>query len=419
MFKYRDYQPGLARKGAEILRKHGILYLAMEMRVGKTHISLLAATLLPNVNRVLLVTKKMAIPSILHDYRRGEYPFALDVINYESVMKCADNPYDLVICDEAHSLGVYPKPSLRARQLKVIVGSTRLVLMSGTPTPESYSQIYHQLWVSSLSPFAQWNNFYSWVRAGFVRAYQVSIGSRMITNYSDADEAKIRLLTGKLFLTFTQRQAKFEVTTLRDEIVTVPMDPRTRALIDILTKHRYYRFKDGDEVVCDTAVKLQSKIHQASSGTIITENGSRVVDVSKVRYIRDHYHGQKIAIFYLYDAEGRALKEEFTNWTDDPHQFKSQGPTWFMSQFQSGSRGIDLSAAEVIVFFNIHFSSELYQQARQRGQEKNKPTATRLHWIFSDCGMEPMIYRRVIKKQSYTTRYFRKDYLSGEKTARL
>ena len=36
--------------------------------------------------------------------------------------------------------------------------------MSGTFTPESYSQIYHIFWISKYSPFAKYTNFYKELR---------------------------------------------------------------------------------------------------------------------------------------------------------------------------------------------------------------------------------------------------------------
>ena len=49
----------------------------------------------------------------------------------------------------------FPKPSKRTKQIKQIVGDKKLILLSGTITPESYSQIYHQFWISEFTPFIE------------------------------------------------------------------------------------------------------------------------------------------------------------------------------------------------------------------------------------------------------------------------
>lgn len=408
----RQYQRELAQRGEDILMKHRILFLAAEMRVGKTLVSL-AITDSMKAKNVLFVTKKKAVRSIRSDYDGMGYGFNITITNYESLHLVSDeDPFDIVVADESHILGAFPKPNVCTRRLKKCCGGAYLILLSGTPTPESYSQLYHQLWVSAHSPFKEWPSFYKWARAGFVFPRPMRISGYTITDYSVANKSVIDTYTRKLFLTFTQKQAEFEVAELEDELITVPTRPELQSFAKHILKDRYHKFKDGDELICDTAVKLQNKIHQICSGTLITENGVKVLDRFKARYIKENYDGKKIAIYYLFVAEGDVLKAMFPDWTDSPEYFNDTGHRIpFISQFQAGSRGIDLSSADVIIFYNIHFSSELYQQARQRGQSKDKKVATKIHWLFSDTGFEKKIYNTVIQKQSYTLSYFSKDYL--------
>ena len=72
--------------------------------------------------------------------------FNLWVINYESLHKI-DNDFDFVIIDETHSILPYPKPSLRTKLIKEKFSNKRILLMSGTPAIESYSQWFHQFWI--------------------------------------------------------------------------------------------------------------------------------------------------------------------------------------------------------------------------------------------------------------------------------
>ena len=64
-FKLRDYQQKFSVQGLEILKKHKILILNMEVRTGKTHTTL---DIGKNYNNVLFITKKKAIQSVLDDY---------------------------------------------------------------------------------------------------------------------------------------------------------------------------------------------------------------------------------------------------------------------------------------------------------------------------------------------------------------
>ena len=57
MIEYRDYQLAIIELGTSIIQVHGFLYLAMEVRTGKTLTSLGICEQL-NVENVLFLTKK-------------------------------------------------------------------------------------------------------------------------------------------------------------------------------------------------------------------------------------------------------------------------------------------------------------------------------------------------------------------------
>jgi superfamily II DNA or RNA helicase len=138
MVEFRDYQKDIIAKGTEMIRAKGFLYLAMEVRTGKTLTSLGICEQL-NVDNVLFLTKKKAMSSIIDDYDMlCPNSFALFVINYESIHKVPNIRWDVIICDEAHSMGAFPKPSNRAKDVKSLIqrNDPHVILMSGTPTPE-------------------------------------------------------------------------------------------------------------------------------------------------------------------------------------------------------------------------------------------------------------------------------------------
>ena len=69
--------------------------------------------------------------------------------------------------------------------------------MSGTPAIESYSQWFHQFWISVFTPFSQHKNFYRWADIFiyknicptieiFVNKKEKKIGTHSIIDYSDA-----------------------------------------------------------------------------------------------------------------------------------------------------------------------------------------------------------------------------------------
>ena len=187
--KLRDYQIKISAQAAEVLQHKKIVYLAMEVRTGKTLTALNTAKLF-GAKKVLFLTKKKAISSIQWDYDNFGFMFDLTVINDESLHLVTDI-YDLIIHDEHHRFGAFPKPNKVAQLFKKRYSKLPMIFLSGTPTPESHSQWFHQFWVSDYSPFKEYTNFYKWA-IDFVNVTQKRIGYGLIKDYSDAKEGLIK-----------------------------------------------------------------------------------------------------------------------------------------------------------------------------------------------------------------------------------
>jgi hypothetical protein len=406
MTKLRHYQIELANKAVDILNRKNIVYLNMEVRTGKTLTALEIAKLFDAKN-VLFATKKKAIQSILKDYFDFGYNDVFDmlVINNESLHKIEDK-FDLVIHDESHRFGSFPKPSIGTRLFKEKYSSLPMIFLSGTMTPESYSQVYHQFWVSKYSPFAE-INFYKWANL-YVNKKDRYLAHGKITDYSYARIDLIQKVIDPYILTFTQKQAGF-TTEVQEEVLTVQMKQSTYNVIELLKRDRVVIGKKG-EVLADTAVKLQQKVHQMYSGTIKFEDGSRTVfDYSKAEFIRERFKGVKIGIFYKFKAEWDALKEIFgDNLTNDLHEFNSTGKNIAL-QIVSGREGISLKEAEYLVYYNIDFSAVSYWQSKDRMTTMERKF-NKVFWIFAHGGIEQKIYRSVMNKKNYTLSNFKKDY---------
>jgi hypothetical protein len=403
----RDYQEDISKKANHILTSKGMVYLCMSVRTGKTLTSLETARLF-GAKRVLFLTKKKAISSIESDYINFGYDkcFELFVHNDESMHKI-DGKFDLVIHDEHHRFGSFPKPSLGAKTFKKMFGNLPAIFLSGTPSPENYSQFYHQFWCSLFSPFKE-INFYKWA-ANYVNIKMKHLGYAQVKDYTDADINKIMSVIKPYIITFTQEQAGF-TSEIEEEVLKVKMKNSTYEMCERLRKDLVIEGKN-QVILADTSVKLQQKLHQIYSGTIKFESGeSMVLDYSKAEFIHSYFKDKKIGIFYKFVEELNALKTIFgdkltTNLDEFNYTDKS-----IALQIVSGREGISLKNADFLVFYNIDFSATSYWQARDR-QTTIDRKFNKVYWIFSEGGIEDKIYKSVIKKKSYTTNHFKKDYL--------
>jgi len=422
MIELRNYQKEIVSQGSNILHSYGFVYLSMEVRTGKTITALSIANNMEmgSFFRVLFVTKKKLVPtktykgSILEDYEKLGHTYDLDIINYESLHKLNGSHYDVIILDEAHGMGAYPKPSKRAKQVRDMIQEHKpyVILLSGTPTPESYSQMYHQVYGIPENPFGHYKNFYAFAK-DFVDVKERMIDGRVIKDYSHGSEEIIDIMH-PYTLSYTQKAAGFKAVIV-EHIVPVVMKPVTMSMIKKLEKDRVIEGQTG-VVLADTMVKLQQKVHQMSSGTVKLEpnlgekEGKAIVfDTSKAEYIYRRWVREdiKVAIFYKFKAELEALKSVIQgNLTTDLDTFNNTCVQAIALQVVSGREGISLKKAEALVYYNIDFSATTYWQSRDRMTTKERPE-NHVYWLFSDVGIEHQIYKAVSNKKDFTLKHYK------------
>mgnify|MGYP003631563962 FL=1 len=409
MIEFREYQKEIISDGIGIIKQHRFLYLAMEVRTGKTLTSLGICDQI-EAKKVLFITKKKAISSIQSDYDLLLPQFEIEVINYESLHKIRQTGWDVVICDEAHGMGAFPKPSGRSKKVKNIIfrSNPYIILLSGTPTPEAYSQMYHQVYFIPNNPFAHYKNFYQFAN-DYVGVIKKKIGGLYINDYSKGSKKIIEAMA-PYTINFSQKDAGFIVETT-EHVLEVEMKSSTTDLIRKLKRNLVVE-GNNEVILADTSVKLMTKVHQLCSGTIKFESGnSMVIDLSKAEFIKKKFKGKKIGIFYKFKQELNAIKQVFGDDICIDLECFTTTDKNIALQIVSGREGISLKEADCLVYYNIDFSATSYWQSRDRMTTKDR-LKNNIYWIFSKGGIEKDIYKAVIKKKDYTLTHFRRDFVS-------
>ena len=410
----RDYQVQPVKDGLKILQERKLLYLAMETRLGKT-ITSLEISRLYGAKSILFVTKKKAIKEISRDASLFNGMLNVDIVNHESAQKANGN-YDLVIIDEAHVYKAFPKPSGRVKALKSKCINKPIIMLSATMTPESYSEIFHQFYISSYTPWKH-VNFYKWANAGYVFKevnpfLTVTVNGAKINPimYNNANEKRIKEEIAPFLVTLTQKEAGFECNIMEDSI-TVYMNEISQQLYRAVKRNKMYSCSEYSITAETPGSKLQ-KLHQIASGTCKIDSGDTIIfDDSKVKAIRSHAEERgfnKIVIYYKFIAEGDLLRAKFKNVFQDATEFQKADKGIFISQIVSGREGIKLSTADALYFYNIDFAAVSYFQALNRMQDFNRKIASRIYWVQSHFGLEKLIYETVKCKKNFTLSHFRR-----------
>lgn len=400
------HQQICVEKGLKILREYNLLYIGLKMRLGKSLVCLTIAHRY-GAKKVLFLTKKNAIDSIISDHDKAGYNLDLTVTNYEQADKIIDN-FDLVILDESNEkISAFPKMGKYAKYVKQICKGKPIIFSSGTATPESFSQLYHQINMSDWSPWAKYTNFYKWAK-DYVNKKTKIINGFTVNDYSHGIEDKILGETKHLFVTMTHEEAGIDVE-IKDIVHKVTMSDLTKKMIEKIKKDKMIKGKTAT-YIADTAAKEMQGIHQLGSGTLkVNDDVSITVDPSKVMYIKQHFKGKKIGIFYNYKQEFEMLKQHFDNWTDDDKIFNESEDKVYLGQIVSKRSGVSLRTADDLIFLSTPFSFTSYDQGRARHIHKDRTKPCNVHFLIADCGIDRHVYRTVTNKKKYTTAHYRRD----------
>ena len=405
MLALRDYQINIANQGFEILRRKGIVYLVMSPRTGKTLTALHIASLC-GVKKVLMITKKKAISSIVSDYNLFGYTFDLTVINNESLHTINDK-FDLIISDEHHRTGAFPKPNNTTKEIKKRYGHLPMIFLSGTPAVESGSMWFHQFFISKFNPFKQYVNFYKW-SVDYVNIKKKRIGAFEINDYSESIDDKIMKVIEPYLIRYTQEEAGF-TSKVNQNIIYYQQSDKINNLITKLKKDLVIEGKN-EVILADTSVKLMQKLHQVENGSIKFESGNAMTLCNKkAEFIRDKFKGKKIAILYYFIEEFNLLKEVFTNYTTDLEEFNTTDKIYIGQQY-TNSLGVNLSKAETLVFYNFGYSGTNFIQSIDRLTVKER-LVNDVYFVFAKGSLTEKIYKTIKEKKNYSDTIFKKDLL--------
>ena len=413
--KLYDYQENILNQAIEILDEHNIVYLALEMRLGKTPLAihLIGHTHSSPKDVSLILTKKKAMQSIQDDIDALESAFSgqIEVCSYHSIHKLDPKKYKTIVLDEAHTLGAYPKTNKMQKQVAVLQAET-YVLLSGTPNIESHSQLFHQFRVTN-KVFQEYKNFYSWFREYGVPK-QKMIRGRMINDYTNVKKDKLLANVNKYFISYTQEQADFKIKSELNPVYL--LNPEVSAWIKTYAKNSVHEFENFT-VASDGAASVLSKCLQVCGGTVLDdEDKSHILpDIYapklKASWIKNMFHSRgKVCIFTNYIHERHLLMSYFdVDITANMSDFLGGYSKYFVGSLESYSEGFDLSKIDdlTIVIYSLSWKGKVLVQsmARQNNKLREKPIDIYLPLIRDTPEVD--LYRRVaVEKKNFNSSFY-------------
>jgi hypothetical protein len=403
------------------VKSKGYAYLAGKPRSGKTYTAILACECSDKINRVLVLTTKKAIEGwhvFIDDTLKHKY----DIINYEQagsvkaithdgsgrkykvpkiIIQLKVNPelYGLVIIDESHNTGAFPKPSGRYKVISKICANLPHIHLSGTAIVESQASIYHQMNISKFSPFKH-KNFYDFHKE-FGEPYYIKAGGRDINQYDKVKDTLLPLIN-TFTIYMTQEDAgiseEFQAVDIKHYIV---LSDKTRQLyndlqddniVDVFTNILSETSVEANEaykLVCDTVMKLRTSLHMLEGGAAkIDDTYIDLGNREKVNYIKEHFGDiSTTGIMCHFIGERQILEKEFKY----AEIYSSQ----------SHAEGVDLSHLENFVVYSAGYSGAKYIQRRDRTVNLEVKKERLVHHLLVKGAVSEQVFKRVTKKEDF------------------
>lgn len=314
--------------------------------------------------------------------------------------------YDTVVVDESSKF-----KSPKSRRFKSLKKVSRLydraILLTGTPSPNGYEDLWSQLYILDRGQRLGAN--LSHYRAAYfnpdkrnqhvIFSYKLKPGAKeqidnRLTNIAISMKAKD-------WLTMPERI---------DNVITFDLSPKERSAYEQLERDYVLEASDGQEISAGQKATLINKLKQLTGGAVYTDDGT-VLDVStrKIELLEEIVDNtnKPLLVFYAYRHErdrlfktfehlqprDLATPQDITDWNEGNIKMLICHPA-------SVGYGLNIQyGSNTIVWFGLDWSLEHYQQANARLYRQGQSEAVIIHHLIAKDTVDELVYQAIERKE--------------------
>lgn len=398
--------------------------LFLDMGLGKTVITLTAIDQLMNdyfeVSRVLVIAplrvaedtwsresqkwdhlKHLRISKVLGSASNRRKALAKDadiyVINRENVVWLTDElsqvgdgwGFDMVVIDELSSFKSHAAKRFKALR-KYITRSSRVVGLTGTPAPNGLIDLWSQIYL--LDGGERLGTTISGFRSRYFIPNQRN--QHMIYNYKPREEAE-QAINAKISDICVSMRAEdwLDMPERIDNVQRVKLSDDEMDRYNQFERDCYLDFLEG-EVTAASAAALSNKLLQYSNGAMYLADGGYVETSNAKLDILDEIielsNGKPILCFYSYKHDLERIQKRFKfakklGGSEDIEKWNNGEIPLLLAHPAGAGHGLNLQAGgNIIVWFGLTWSLELYQQANARLYRQGQENAVIIHHLITE-----------------------------------
>lgn len=330
-------------------------------------------------------------------------------------------PFDMIVIDESSSFKNNTSQRFKALR-KVTKLAKRVVLLTGTPDPNSLMELWPQVFLldggerlgRTLTEYR--NNYFTPGRrnGNIVYEYVPRKGAREAI-YKQIEDITVSL-TAKDHLKMPERI---------DNVIKLKLPPKARAIYTQMEIESVLELEKGVVIAGSKAV-AQNKLLQITNGAVysIGENGEKKVDeihdekLEALESIIEDNAGQPTLVYYNYQHDFDRITERLKKYNPQTLRNGDDIARWNRGEIKllvthpaSMGHGLNLQAGgSNIVWFGVPWSLELFQQANARLYRQGQQKTVVINYLLMDDTADEDVYKSLQSK-----RFNQDDFISAMK----
>lgn len=414
--------------------------LFLDMGLGKTVISLTAIDNLINdrfeISKVLVIAplrvaedtwskesdkwnhlKHLKISKILGTPTQRRKALAKEadiyVINRENVVWLTNElsdlgnswPFDMVVIDELSSFKSPKSQRFRALK-KYITRAKRVVGLTGTPAPNGLMDLWSQIYL--LDSGKRLGKTLTGYREKYFIPNQRN--ATTVFNYKPKEFAEQHIREAISDICISMRAEDWlDMPERIDNIQAVRLSEKEQEEYNTFERESYLQFLEG-EITAASRAALTNKLLQFSNGAVYNADGEYIKihdkKLSALEEIIELSNGKPVLCFYSYKHDLERILEKFPeavklNNSDDITAWNNGDIPLLLAHPAGAGHGLNLQGGgNIIVWFGLTWSLELYQQANARlyrqGQTEDSVI---IHHLITEGSADERVLQALINKK--------------------
>lgn len=317
--------------------------------------------------------------------------------------------FDMLIIDESSSFKNPSSQRFKALR-KVAPLFKRIVLLTGTPAPNSLMDLWPQMYLVDRGERLE-NTITAYRKKYF---YPGRSKNHVVFDWTlkagSEEEIYEKIADVAVSMKAKDYKETIKLPERIDNFIKIKMDEETKKTYKELERHMLIEYED-QIITAKTAGVLTGKLLQLANGSVYFEDGSyrtfHDLKLDALEEIIEDNEGKPILVFYNFKHDLERLKERFKEYNpktiDEPkvmELWNQKKVHLLLAHPASVGHGLNLQAGgNIIVWFGLTWSLELYEQANARLYRQGQTETVIINHLILEGSVDEQVIQKLKDKK--------------------